>query len=197
MTMRDNRIGRSTADITNRNWSVDVSSATVEPIRGVTAPETVRASGPLWTLPSGVADSVDELDKSAHLELEAVFTPGQAKYTLRHLAVTAPGESEVTGTLLRRIAPLSVMRWVLPRTFEMDFNVFSPHVANFVTPEWYGAHANAEGEQTASVKDAATIYRLAEVVREPPAKAVAEALGLQARTATNWIMRAKKQGLLG
>lgn len=195
MSILSRQIAASTADVTERGWSLEVSPEKVEPIPGASAPAVIQAHGPVDTLPARLADGVDGEGKRAVLEIEAVFDQQQGRYVLRRLAVTAAGGSEVTGTLLRQIAPLSLMRWIVPRTFTMPLATFSASVANFVTPEGR-VPQDSGGDSSASLKDAATVYRLAEVVREPPAKAVAEALGLQTRTATNWIVRARKQGLL-
>lgn len=185
----------STADVTDRGWTLQVSSETVEPIPGVSAPCVVHANGPVAALPAHLASGVDEAEKGMKLEIEATFDEEQGRYLLRRLGVMAPAEGEVTGTLLRQIAPLGLVRWLVPRTFTMTLETFGPYVANFVTPEGRPV-LDSGSSSTASLKDAAMVYRLAEVVREPPAKAVAESLGLQTRTATNWIVRARKQGLL-
>lgn len=42
----------------------------------------------------------------------------------------------------------------------------------------------------------ARVYRVAALRSEPPAKSVAERLGLNQRTATRWIARARQEGLL-
>ncbi|WP_193072451.1 hypothetical protein [Brevibacterium sp. FME37] len=185
----------STTDITERGWSLHVSSESVEPIPGVSAPCVVHANGPVDTLPPHLASGIDETDKGVALEVEATFDEEQGRFLLRRLGVAAPVEGEVTGILLRQIAPLGLVRWLVPHTFTMTLESFGPYVANFVTPDVQPAVEPGVSSK-ASLRDAAMIYRLAEVVREPPVKAVAESLGLQTRTATNWIVRARKQGLL-
>lgn len=189
-------------DLTNRRWTASPELAdlpqtpdgTIELIPGVVGPLNVRAEGPFRTVPLGHAEGVSEQEMDAHIELEACHDPERGCYLLHKLSVTAPAGTEVTGVLLREVAPLRIMRWVLPRTFKIDADRISPHVVGFIAPEMVGLQPDPTPEP--SLADAATVYRLAEIVREPPAKAVADALGLQTRTATNWIARARKQGLL-
>lgn len=189
------RISRSLTPVTDRQWSVEPSEELVELIPGVTASETVKAAGPLRTLPFGLAEDVDESMQDARLEIDASFAPAKAHYILRRLGVTAPEGFEVTGTLLRQVAPLSIMRWIITHTITTDIETTGGYVENFLDPS--RRTLVEDWEAVPSLKEAAIIYRLAEIMREPPAKAVAESLGLQQRTATNWIARAKKQGLLG
>jgi hypothetical protein len=195
-------------DLAERGWSVTPEPTwnlhlpegvdAVEPIPGVVMPIEVRAQGPLQSLPAeAVQGATDSEVEGARVEVEAVYDAKAGRYRLRGLSITASDAGEVTGVLLRRVAPLSILRWVLPRVFDTDDGALTPWVASFVAPEMDTLRESAEQERPApTIQDAATVYRLAEVVREPPAKAVATALGLQARTATNWIKRAKAQGLL-
>src|SRR5699024_7616535 len=189
-------------DLTNRGWTVSPELAdlpqtqdgAIELSPGVVGPLSVRAEGPFRTVPLGPTADVTEQELGAYIELEARHDQESGCYLLHRLSVTAPSGAEVTGVLLREVAPLRIMRWVLPRTFRIDADRISPHVVGFIAPEMVGLQPDPTPEP--SLADAATVYRLAEIVREPPAKAVADALGLQTRTATNWIARARKQGLL-
>ncbi|MDP5226912.1 MULTISPECIES: hypothetical protein [Arthrobacter] len=165
----------------------------VQLIPGVVGPEWMRAEGPFRTLPQSAGEA-GGADLDVQVALEARFDRDRGCYLLRSLTVEAPDGSEVTGVLLREIAPLRIMRWVLPRTFQVEQDKLSVWVSAFIAPEVAAQATDPRPE--AALEDAATVYRLAEVVREPPAKAVADALGLQTRTATNWIVRARKQGLL-
>lgn len=45
-----------------------------------------------------------------------------------------------------------------------------------------------------TLRQVAAVYRLAELSNEPPARSVRLAFGLEARTATNWIRRARETG---
>lgn len=168
----------------------------MELIPGVVAPKIVRSAGPLGTLPPGMAGDVTEQEGSAAIDVRAAYDADRRQYLLQHLGVTLEGGGEVTGVLLRKIAPLSIMRWVVPLTFLMEIRTHSRWVMRFANPIGNARNTPTGPDETASLQDAASIYRLAEILREPPAKAVAETLGLQKRTATNWLSRAREQGLL-
>ena len=178
-------------DLRERKWQVDGSPVLINVHPGVAIPRLVRASGPLRNVPSAVGGS--DLDEGFQLEMEAVFSQPLGHYTLRSFSLVAPEDEEVTGVLLRTVTPLGVMRWMLPRTFQLDGSALSVPVVDFVAPEIkpYRNDPHQGGSTSIELADVGTVYRLATIVRYPPAKAVAETFGLQARTATNWIARAR------
>lgn len=184
-------------DLREREWHVDESGALVEVHPGVAIPTCVRAWGPLSGVPSGGVGGSSLDDGGFRLEIEAVYSRPLGHYTLRCFSLTAPEDAEVTGVLLRTITPLGVMRWVLPRTFRLDASALSVSVVDFVAPELkpHRIEEPAGGSVSIDLTDVGTVYRLATIVRYPPAKAVGETFGLQARTATNWIARARALGL--
>lgn len=184
-------------DIEERGWSIDLGSDSYVVHPGVSAPAIVRAWGPLVNLP-GVQASDSEVRDGSVLEVEAHLDDAGGSYRLYRVTVMAAQGAEVSGTLLRAVAPLSVMRWVLPRTFQLDGDALSDAVVAFVAPEFRQYRPPLGGGKGSSVDvaDVGTVYRLASVVRYPPAKAVAETFGLHARTATNWIVRAREANLL-
>jgi len=182
-------------DLEQRGWRIEPSGETVELTAGVWAPVVVHAAGPLGGVPDGVVDGKGE---GFRLELEARYDAERGSYLLRRFEIIAPDGDEVTGLLLRGIAPLRVMRWVLPRSWYVLPRRTEPSPG---TPTTYAFRFMAPEQErddglAATIEDAAMVYRLAEIVREPAAKAVAETLGLQTRTATNWIARAREKGLL-
>lgn len=183
-------------DLRERKWQVDGSRSLIEVHPGVTIPRLVRAWGPLSGVPSGeLGDSA--VDEGFSLDIEAAYSQSLGHYTLRSFSLVAPEDEEVTGVLLRTMAPLGVMRWILPRTFQLDASVLSVRVVDFLAPELkpYRIDEPSGGSTSIDLTDVGTVYRLATIVRYPPAKAVAETFDLQARTATNWIVRARALGL--
>lgn len=184
-------------DIAERGWSIDrgPDSYVIHP--GVSAPTIVRAWGPLVNVPGVQASNCDVRDGSV-LEVEVHLDDAGGGYRLRRVTVTAAQRAEVSGSLLRAVAPLTVMRWVLPRTFQLEGDALSYAVVAFVAPEFRQYRPQLGDTKVSSVHlaDVGTVYRLASVVRYPPAKAVAETFNLHARTATNWIVRAREANLL-
>lgn len=183
-------------DLRERNWHVDGASEHIDVHPGISIPLHVRAEGPLSGVPSADSSGV-ALDVGFRLEVEAAFSQSLGHYTLRSFSLVAPEDEEVTGVLLRTLTPLGVMRWILPRTFRLDASALSVPVADFVAPELKSYRIDQPGRGSVGIElaDVGTVYRLATIVRYPPAKAVAETFGLQARTATNWIARARTLGL--
>lgn len=202
-------------DLLDRQWDVNPSAQPVDVIPGVTVPRRVTASGPADTVPGSEHETHE-----ARLAVEARLDERRGCYLLAGLTVSV-ADDEVTGTLLRTIAPLTILRWVIPRTFRIDHEILSPAVLAFVAPELeeererradeaativegkaelgepISDDLQREAEQPPpTLEDAVTVHRLAELVREPPGKAVTEALGISRRTATNWITRAREQGLI-
>ena len=177
-------------------WQVVGSGALITVHPGITIPRLVRAWGPLSGVPSGaLRDSA--VDEGFRLDIKAAYSQSLGHYLLRSFSLVASGDQEVTGVLLRTMAPLGVMRWVLPRTFQFDASTLSVPVVDFVAPELKPYRIDeVSGKSTRiDLVDVGTVHRLATIVRYPPMKAVSETFGFQVRTATNWIARARALGL--
>ena len=100
-------------------WKVVGSGALIQVHPGVAIPSIVRAGGPLSGVPSGEqGDSA--LREGFYLDIEAAYSQTLGHYTLRSFSLVAPEDEEVTGVLLRTVTPLAVLRWILPRTFQLD-----------------------------------------------------------------------------
>lgn len=184
-------------DIAERGWSIDRGSNSYVVHPGVSAPTIVRAWGPLVNVPGVQAADCDVRDGSV-LEVEVHLGDAGGSYRLHRVTITAAQGAEVSGSLLRAVAPLSVMRWVLPRTFQLEGDALSHALVDFVAPEFrqYRPQLGDTKGSSVDLADVATVYRLASVVRYPPARAVAETFNFHARTATNWIVRARAANLL-
>lgn len=181
-------------DLVERGWCLDEAGSLIEVRTGVEVPEIVRAHGPLGGVPTIATSSIGG---AFEVRVEAAYSSTHGHYVLRELSLTAPDDGDITGVLIRAVPPLEVMRWILPRTFTLDDSVASAAVVDFIAPEIkpHRGHSRHSPHAAPTVSDVGTIYRLATIVRYPPAKAVAEACGMQPRTATNWIARARHLGL--
>lgn len=233
--------------LAERGWETSTSEGWVAPLVGVLAARCVRASGPLSAVPG--------VDRGAGLRVDACarYDVSRAQYRLRRLSIDADREDlaadEVTGARLREVVPLTIMRWVLPRTIQVDPDRLSPTVLSLIAPEEFESNFEAlfaarreldrlesaeaggaelglawsdeqetaleeafqrvtrleerepvdrprSGPRPSELKDAATVYRLAVMIRERPAQAVATALGLHQPTANNWLKIARREGLI-
>lgn len=191
-------------------WVIDRSNEEAVVIPTVYAPLRAQAHGSLRKVMRFALSGEEHLDNSVVgrtvVSIGARFDEARGHYLLEHLGVSAPEDGEVTGVLLREIAPQRIMRWALARAirYSTDENG-APHISrwarDYLSPHLAGAE-NVKmlpvegGPNDENIRAVAEIYRIAEAIRDAPAKAVADTLGLQQRTATNWINRAKTKGLL-
>lgn len=187
-------------DINDRGWVVEGAGELLRVYPGIAIAPVVRAKGPLASAPVGGDPAVTTTTHAGNylLAIEAAYAENLGHYTLRTLALEAAGDDDVTGAVLRTVAPLAVMRWFLPRTFEIEPSKLSVPVVDFIAPELkqYRRPSTVRQAPGFALEDIGTIYSVARIVRYPPAKAVAETLELQQRTATNWIAKARSKGLL-
>lgn len=163
---------------------------------GLRVPTEVTATGPLSRLLEDQAsDSLDDgLD--VKIEMVAVYDQAAGRYRVAQLRLLAPDEGEVTGTLLRKIPVQSILRWVIPRAIKDFVAQDSAEVRAYRFPERSAAPSRKPGRRGPSEEDlqaVATIYRLAEIASDAPSRAVAEAFGLEKRTAINWIAKARSR----
>ncbi|MGF6821927.1 hypothetical protein M2317_000813 [Microbacterium sp. ZKA21] len=192
-------------DLSLVKWDGNQSTERLTVPPGISLPAWIEATGPLSrvmdtrSLSEATAEALEAED--ALVRIEASYDATEERYLLRKLELSAPEGREVTGTLLREVAPLRIMRWVLPRTFQpRDVGLATPAVMRYIYPErridLEPRPRGAIGPTHTEILEVATVYRLAYIVRDAPAKAVADSLGLERRTATNWILRARNAGLL-
>lgn len=192
-------------DLARVKWDGNQSKERLTVPPGVSLPAWIEATGPLSRVMDG--RPLAEIEESgvgmedALVRIEASYDDTEQRYLLRKLELTAPEGREISGTLLREVAPLRIMRWVLPRTFKpKDVGLATPAVMRYIYPERHidlePRPRGAVGPSHTEILEVATIYRLAHIVRDSPAKAVADSMGLERRTATNWIARARVVGLL-
>ncbi|MGJ4843899.1 hypothetical protein [Leifsonia sp. Le1] len=141
------------------------------------------------------------------VEMELRFSPWawDMRYKVQSVKVNATGDSEITGTQLREVRVAELMRAGASRGIFLKLNRDEPP-ASFA--DWYGDDGpefdqsslgqtvRDAGPQEWVLKQVALHYQLASVASQPPAKAIAETFGLTARTADNWISKAKKAGIL-
>ena len=183
-------------DIADRGWSVEVSGSAHRVHGGVTLRETIEIRGPLSTLPAVEESGLPNVE-GYQLRAVAAYDYGSMYYLMRVFELTAPEHQEVTGVHTRAIGPLRVLRWALPRTFEVDEGLLSQPVVDFVAPELkaHRLRSHPESRKKIELADVGTVCRLATIVRYPPSRALSEVYGFQPRTSTNWILRARTAGL--
>jgi transposase-like protein len=121
-----------------------------------------------------------EYDVAVELELQAT-----GAYEIRKLTLTAvEGGPEVTTEALRGIPLRSIVRLI------------STSLETWAIGDADAKEIASHGPTDEALTWAARTYALARLTGQSPAKVVAERFGLQPRTATNWIRRARERGLL-
>ncbi len=188
---------------------------------GVAAPARLQAEGPYSALLSHKARGEDEFgdsyvdedgrptdppepeaDEAAALwvQVEVEYSRAERAYVLRTLTVDAGRGTDLTGTLLRRIAPETILRWLLPRALDVDPEAISDGLARYLMPRRISAVAvRQEGsrkDQPLTLSEVAEIYRVAEVVRDDPTQAIASTAGVSARAIRRRLETAREHGLL-
>jgi hypothetical protein len=184
------------ADLSVTRWDGYASPVTVSVSPGLELPIWVKSKGPLSRIEDGADVGTESDGQDAWLNLEAVFDSTQGRYLLSELTLKAPEGEEITGTLLRRIPAQRLLRWVVPRVIRQATDNAAVDAYQFPETGSRPEERAQRGPADEDLRAAATIYRMAEVVSDPPAKAVATAFGLEKRTATNWISKARSRGFL-
>ena len=191
-------------------WKIEPSEQEVIILPTVHAPLRVQAHGSLRRVMRFLLAEEQHLDDSPEgrtvIGIEATYNEELRHYMLDHLSVSAPEGGEVTGVLLREVAPQRIMRWALAQAVRYSRDddgapYISTWACDYLAPGTAGSDdlktLPIKGGPTAeNIKAVSEVYRIAEAIRDAPAKAVADTMGLQQRTATNWINRAREEGLL-
>ena len=142
--------------------------------------------------PDPYARTVEEI---AHAEFRLEYSESSARYEIASFGIDRRKVPiEITGALWRTIRvhetirdaiSLALPAWTYPITMLRAVRSNPDNEIDF--------YADDLSDQDALLLTA-FIYRIGEISNEKPALAVAEALGLKQRTATNWIQRARTAG---
>lgn len=139
-------------------------------------------------IPETVQGYVRYPDLGYEARIEAVYDPQAGRYRGQTLTVEAIEGREVTGEMLRTVRVKDVLRDAITR-----------HMVDELWPLISGRPSPLEpagGPTTETLQQVALLYRIALLVGDAPAKAVAEALGVPRPTASRWATRARDRGYL-
>lgn len=147
---------------------------------------------------------VESGDSSAPgVDVLAVFDREAMRYRASAIKVTAPDGSEVTGTQLRGVRVTDYLRCAGLSGVYLEWNGerllplsrFGDDLGAMFNQR-ISAGIRRAGPTSDNLFLVALSYFVAQISSQPPAKAVERDLGLPARTAANWIARAKEEGIL-
>jgi hypothetical protein len=135
--------------------------------------------------------------------VHVVYDDDSKRYLAESLTARRAGSpGEITATELRKIRVEELMRAAIPSTlmFEYEEDEFGGHsgVKNVMglVPSYVLEEIHKTGLSDNSLMWASRIYSISRAFRLPPTKSVSEILEIPIRTASNWIARAKSQGLI-
>lgn len=167
--------------------------------RGFPIPQRIGAG--LGVVPRFTVTVEDEPEIKGKLSMEVVYDNLLGRFVPESVTLSRHGEGdEVTSVNMRALRIQEYLReavtmFVLYEDVESGGWVGHGPVRRLARDDEAKAAVNA-GPVRESLQLAARIYQIAKVVNMPPAKAVADQLGLAPRTAAHWIAKARAQGLL-
>jgi hypothetical protein len=143
---------------------------------GVTVPETID-----------ITVSPDMPDDDVPYEVRLHLVAADGRLVCQTVTVEATDQSgPVTAEGLRGIPLAGLLRWGVREHARQQGRRFNPD------PD-----VAKDGPTPEALRAAATVYRLAYALGEPPTKAVSVSLGLTYSTAARWVAKAREAGLLG
>ncbi len=187
---------------------------------GVWAPAQIVAQGPYTETPPGEGarlpeepvsylyvpgepaeppEPEEDILDAVWLRVHTEFSQRTSSYVLRGLLVDVGKGTDLTGVLLRRVAPESILRWLLPHALLVDPLGTSPGVARYLGNRRAAEQQPPLGKQQhirLSREELAEVYRVAQAVRDNPTQAIADLTGVSARSTRDRIATARRQGLL-
>lgn len=168
------------------NNPIEVSGTPMVVPPGLVVHPTVRAR---WTLD---ADTVGALNvgESVDADVRIEYSPEAGRYELRALTLSsiAGAGPEITGALLRTVRVQRLLQTTALQSLALVDHLASSQAP--LSPELADTPVPAEH----LLAHVAVIYRAAEIASDNPGQAVAEQLGMQRRTAANWIARSRAAG---
>lgn len=142
-------------------------------------------------------------DTSVESTIEARYTSDAGRYRViatEHRAVGAT--AEITPTVLRQVRLGELLTAAVPHCVAVEFEGKQRTVHDLldqggrVLPTWMATAAASAGPTEDTLELVQLVYAVAALAALPPMRAVATELGIPERTATHWITKARKAGLL-
>jgi hypothetical protein len=142
-------------------------------------------------------------DISVETTISAAYAAEAGRYritTTSHRAVG--GDGEITSAVLRQVRLGEVLTAAVPMCVTVDFEGKQRSVHDLlkqdgrVLPEWIARAATTAGPAVETLELVQLVYGVSALAALPPMRAVATEFGVPERTATHWITKARKAGLL-
>jgi hypothetical protein len=177
----------------------------------VRTPDGQRMTWKHATLPLGTALRIAPAfqatatadDIPVQTTIEAIYSPHAGRYRIVSTAHRATTETaEITPTVLRQVRLGELLSAAVPYCVTVDFEGKQRTVHDLlatdgrVVPKSLATLAVAAGPTADTLGLVHLIYGVAALAALPPMRAVATELGIPERTATHWITKARRAGLL-
>jgi hypothetical protein len=161
---------------------------------------TVPLGSALRIAPAFTATATAD-DTQVRSTIEAVYSAGAGRYQIIATAHQAI-KGEITPAVLRQIRLGELLTAAVPHCVAVEFEGKQLSVTELlaaegrVVPKPLAAIAVAAGPTEDTLGLVQLIYGVAALAAQPPMRAVATELGIPERTATHWITKARRAGLL-
>jgi hypothetical protein len=156
----------------------------------------VHIGGGLYVMsPVTFKDTID----GAEVKIEAEYDPHVRRIVAKQVNILATDDRpELSSSLMQKIKIQNFLRDLLKNAALVPGDAGDVFYPISLTPisEQYSESVRAQGPNESTLDLVARYYRLAEVINEPPTKAVQECLRIPRPTAANWVSRARATGLL-
>jgi hypothetical protein len=152
--------------------------------------------------PAFTATALQE-DISVTTTITAAYQDTAGRYLITAATHEAAGKTiEITPTVLRQVRLGEVLSAAVPLCVAvlLDGKPVTVHdlttSSGRVLPAWMAADAAKAGPTADTLELVQLVYGVAALAAQPPMQAVAAEFGIPTRTATHWITKARKAGLL-
>ena len=142
-------------------------------------------------------------DISVETTIEAHYAPEAGGYRVTATAHRAVGSTlEITPSVLRQVRLGEVLSSAVPYcvVVELEGKPVTVHDLTAsegrVIPAWMSAETAKAGPTPDTLELVQLVYGVAALAAQPPMRAVATEFGIPERTATHWITKARRVGLL-
>ncbi|GAA5096239.1 hypothetical protein GCM10025760_29490 [Microbacterium yannicii] len=181
---------------------VKVKVTTLEGKKMTARGTTVPIGSGLRIAPGFVASAVDE-ESGIETALEAHYRRDEGRYIVTTV-VNRAVRDEFDSEALRRLSSSAILQAAIPECIAIDVfdNDRWTTVANIsavegrLIPEWMAKEVIKRGQTEARMDVIEILYGASALAGLPPVKAVQRELNVPHRTASDWIMKARKAGRL-
>ena len=142
-------------------------------------------------------------DISVETTISAVYAASAGRYRITATSQRAVGgDGEITSAVLRQVRLGEVLSAAVPLCVTVEFEGKQRSVQELlqqdgrVLPEWMATAAAKAGPTAGTLELVQLVYGVSALAAVAPMRAVATEFGIPERTATHWITKARKAGLL-